>query len=135
MRTIMNSTADMPKIIEYPFLDKKDDLKIELVNFQKSTKHFILQLSVINLESDNYRLFLKGSCLTLVVSEPHEYSRPIHIHDINWKIYNHQSYEVLKHSEIILPGDNFYIVRHFAYPESQLLEVILGNTYGNEIWF
>ena len=131
----MNSTAVAPKIIDYPYVDEDDNLKIELVNFKKSENHYVLQLGVVQLKSDNYRLFLKGSCLTLILSEPHEYSKPVHIHNMNWDVYNRQAYEVLKHTDIWLPDDGYYIIKHFAYPENQLLEVILGNMHSNEIWF
>ncbi len=127
--------VEKPKTIEYPYVKNNDNLKVELINFKKSEKHYILQVGIINLESDNYRLFLKGSCLSVILSEPREFSRPVHMHNINWKVYSRQSYEVLKHVDIWLPGDNFYLIRHFAYPSDQLLEVILGRFYSDEIWF
>ena len=134
MRT-MNLRAEMPQTLEYPYIDKKYNPEIGLVNFRKTDKHYILQLRVTKIESDNYRLFLNGSCLTLILSEPHEYSRPVHMHNLSWRVYNRQSDEVVKNMEIWLPGDNFYVIRHFAYPENQLLEIVLGNMVSNDIWY
>jgi len=135
MRTILNSTIDALNLIKYPTIDKNNDLKIEIVSFRRFERNYHLQLSVMHLESDNYQLFLKGTCLTFIISEPWVSARPLHMHNVNWKIYNHQTYEVLKHADIWLPGDNFYLIKHVAYPENQLLEVILGTIYKNKIWF
>lgn len=131
----MNSMAEMPKTIEYPIVDAKGNLNVELINFRKLENHYALELEIRNIGTDNYRLFIKGACLSIILSEPRVYSKPLHVHNVNWRIYSQQSYDVLKHADIWLPGDNFYLIRHYAYPDDQLLEVIMGNMFSHEIWF
>jgi hypothetical protein len=135
MRTIMNSKPNVLYTREYPYVEKNHDLKIEIVDFQKSDKNYILQIGLTNLEKDNYRIFSKGAYLTLIISVSNEYSRPIHMHDVNWKLYERPTFETLKYADIWLPGDNFYLIRHIAYPEINLLKVILGKMNFNEIAF
>jgi hypothetical protein len=117
----------MPETIRYPHIDANGDLKIEWIKFNNSGKHYILKMNISNLENDNYRLCLDGSRLSVIISEPLDYSRPIHLHNINWKMFTHQTFDLLKQADIWLPGDNFYLIRHLALPDDNILEVILGN--------
>lgn len=133
MKPQMNYTANAPKTIHYPYIDPDGELKIELIKFNNSANNYILQLGISNLEKDNYRLCLNGSCLSVILSEPFEYSRPLHIHNISWKFFNPQSFDLIRQGDILLPGDNFYMICHFAYPEDNVLEVILGSKYRIEV--
>jgi hypothetical protein len=122
----MNYTAGVPSTIKFPYVDTNGDLKIELIKFNNSGKYHILQVGISNLEDDNYRLCLDGSCLSIIISEPLEYLRPIHVHNIDWKTFSPQSFDLIKQADIWLPGDNFYIIRHLSFPDDNVLEVILG---------
>lgn len=132
MNTQMNYRADVPQKINYPYIGTDGDLEIELIKFNKSGNHYILQVGIPNLEKDNYRLCLNDSCLTIIASEPLEYSRPIHMHNMNWKIFSPQSFDMVKQADIYLPNEDLQVVRHIAHPEDNVLVVVLKTKYKNQ---
>ncbi len=125
-------------LIEYPnmgqkvpFIIKKNDFDINMVDYN-SDKHYLeISLSYLNLSNDNYRLFLNGHYLTLIVSEVKEAKRPLHLHNMDWNIYRQHNYEVMRSLDVWLPGDNFYLVRHFLVPGNKILKIVLGKGLNN----
>lgn len=123
------------KSIEYPgmgskvpFIIKKNDFDIKMVDYHHNDQYSEISLGYLNLTDDNYRLFVNGQYLTLIVSEVKEAKRPMHLHNIGWNIYRNHNYEVMKSIDLWLPGDNFYLVRHYLVPKDQILKIVLGRT-------
>ena len=125
---ITERTAQIPSI---PFLMKKKDTSIKVIDFQKIHKNYLLQLEMPNISDDNYRIFIKGYYLTLILSEQKEINRPVHIHNMKWDIYRQSNYELMRNIDIWLPGDNFYLIKHYTIPEKQLLKILLGKMHFN----
>ncbi len=109
-----------------PYINRESNELVKLISFKRSTDYFVLRLNVKNIDVKNYRLFIKGKCLTVVISEMHQYSKPTYIQNFSWYDFNKESYEILKSVDVWLPGDNFYMMRHFVYPYEELLELMLG---------
>lgn len=109
-----------------PSVIQSNDEKIKVIDFYRLSRYHILQISINDIENDNYRIFLKGRYITLIISELREISMPMHIHNMNWNFENYHSYEVMKHVDILLPGDDFYLVRHYAILKKQVLIIVLG---------
>ncbi len=131
MKALVKETSDILNEINSPFIINRNDLKIKLIKFQKINRYYLLQLNLTNLTSDNYRIFLKGHYLTLIISEPKEVTKPVHIHNMNWNLYSHQGYELMKSIDIWLPGDNFFLIKHYVVSEDQVLKVYLGKIHTN----
>ena len=125
MKTLLKTTGEVDHTLGTPFLVKKNDPDIKIKDFQKIHNNYILQLCVANISKDNYRIFINGFYLTLILSEPKEITRPIHVHNMNWSIYSRKSYDLMRNIDIWLPGDNFYLIRHYSVPEEELLKIIL----------
>jgi hypothetical protein len=131
MKAIVKSVLEKAQNMSTPFLIKKNDADIKIIDFQKIHNRHVLQLDVLNLTKDNYRVFIKGNYLTVIVSEPKEINRPVRIHNMNWSINSQANYEVMKNIDIWLPGNNFYLIQHYIVPESQVLTIILGRMHMN----
>jgi hypothetical protein len=114
-----------------PFIIGKKDEEISLIKAVKKHHHLVLQIAGSCLKDDNYRLFLKGKYLTIVLIEEKLVARPIYVHNVNWEEYDHSGYEQVKTVDIFLPGDNFYLIRHSFLTNDQVLNVILGQEHYN----
>ena len=114
-----------------PFLINRSDLDISLVDFQKMNKIYMMTFNTTKLDEDSYRVFLKGHYLTLIISEPKVISKPFYTHKINWHSFAHNSYEVFKTVDVWLPGNNFYLIRHYMMPGNQVLRILLGELHHN----
>lgn len=131
MKALLKTTGKVDQTLSTPFLIKKNDTDIKIIDFQKMHKNYLLQLGVSNISKDNYRIFIKGFYLTLILSEPKEINRPIRVHNMNWSIYSQRSYELMRNIDIWLPGDNFYLIKHYSVPEEELLKIILCKVHKN----
>jgi hypothetical protein len=131
MKTMAKGSTDILNRINSPFIINKSNVEIKLMDFHKVNRYYVLLLNVMNLSDDNYRIFLKGHYLSLIISEPKEVSKPVHIHNMDWNLYNNQSYEILKSVDVWLPGDNFYLIKHYLLSEDQVLKVFLGKMHFN----
>ena len=109
-----------------PFLINRSDLEVSLVDFQKLNKIYMMTFNTMKLDDDSYRVFLKGHYLTLIISEPKVVSRPTYIHNMSWHSFAHSNYEVFKSVDVWLPGNNFYLIRHYLLPGNEVLRVLLG---------
>ena len=125
MKALLKTKGEIDQTIKTPFLIKKNDNNIKIIDFQRIHNNYLLQLCISNISKDNYRIFINGFYLTLILSEAKEIIRPVRVHNMNWSIYNRKSYELLKNIDIWLPGDNFFLIRHYTVPEKELLKIIL----------
>jgi hypothetical protein len=131
MKAIVKPVSEKIQNLSTPFLIKNNNVDIKIIDFQKIHKYHVLELDILNLTEDNYRVFIKGNYLTVIVSEPKEIKRPVRVHNMNWNINSQANYEVMKNVDIWLPGNNFYLIKHYTVPESQLLTIILGRMHMN----
>lgn len=131
MKTIAEGTTHILEKNKTPFLLNRSDLDVSLVDFQKLNKIFMITFNTMKLDDDSYRVFLKGHYLTLIISEPKVISKPTHIHNLNWHSFSHSNYEVFKSVDVWLPGNDFYLIRHYLLPGNQVLRVLLGEMHHN----
>ena len=131
MRTIARSESHIIQKMNAPFILHRNGMDIKLVNYVESNNVHMIQLGLENINSDNYRIYLKGQYLTLIISEMKEISKPLYIKNVDLDFYYHQGYEVMKSVDIWLPGNNFYLIKHYAVPEEQILKIFLGKSHFN----
>jgi hypothetical protein len=128
MNAIPKTTGYIAPKMKVPFIIKRNDLEIEMIDFQAFQQHYLLKLSALKLTDDNYRIFVNGHNLSLIFSEIKEIKRPIYTRNMTWNLNKQQNYEVMKSVDVWLPGNNFYLIKHYLVPEYQMLHVILGKT-------
>jgi hypothetical protein len=127
---VMKTTLNSPDInihrFSYPIVEKNSFNKIKILSFRRNYKNkSILKLGVTNINDSNYRVYLNGHRLSLIISEHAEYSKPIYMHNIDHKFYDRETYEVLRNFIIWMPEVNMDLVKYYIMPHSQILKVIM----------
>ena len=79
---------------------------------------------------DSFKIMVHNNRLSIIISEMIEGSSPA-LQRFDWQGYSKQSYVRMRNVSLLLPGDNFYLLRHFLVPEQFLLKIILGHPAGN----
>ncbi len=102
------------------------DVKADRVNFVKKDGVYTLQVDMHLLKKDNYRIFLKGNTLSLILFEEKQLSRPVHLHHFNMHSFDSLDYEIMKTVEFCLPGGHFYLIKHYFVPQQNRLNILLG---------
>ena len=121
--------SNRPKIYSVNSLKTTGDLESKIVNFKLYGNFYNLILNIKNIESNNYRIFIEKSRLSIIIAENHFFVKPPHLHNIDGSSENNQfSYEVMRHVEVLLPADNFYLLRHFLDVEEGNLKIILKDS-------
>lgn len=116
------------------FLDKTAQVPdLEIINHQYNAKtgQTYIIVSTQILRSDNYKIFLHGNHLGLVISEHIEFNKPLYLRHYNLQSYQQQSYERFHSASVLLAGYNYYLVNYLFIPEKNHLEIVLGNTLIN----
>lgn len=114
-----------------PYIIDKDGVESKLIEFKELENSFLLQIELTNIKHDNYRLFQNGQYLNLIISEEIEIERPVYLHNVNWGQYAQLKYDVMKRIIILLPGDNFYLVKHNIIPQEKILNIYLSRMQYN----
>jgi len=119
--------------VELLFSDKEISKDVRIVDFMKKTE---TGESIITLSSV---YFTKGAVsvqadvinkrLKLVISEFIDLRQKVWTPVNDWEQFTGHSYTRMHNIRIMLPGDNFYILRHILIPEESLLKVVLGISY------
>lgn len=126
MKTTSKTTGIDINRYYYPVIENKVDQEIRILSFRRNhNKRSILKVESTHLKDDNYRIFLNGQRLSLIISESVEYQKPLHLHNIDRKIFNRQTYEVLRNVVIWLPEVNMVLVKYYLIQNRQILKVIL----------
>jgi hypothetical protein len=126
MKTTLKSTNINMHRYNYPIVEKNSTSEIKIISFRRNHNNkSILKLGVSSINDSNYRVYLNGQRLSLIISEHAEYSKPIYMRNIDRKFYNRENYEVLRNVIIWLPEVNMDLVNYYLMPHSQVLKVIM----------
>jgi len=123
-----SSNVHLPATGTEIYLNPEITNDIRLVDFVRDPQkgQIIIFLSSLLFSDDNVKILIHDSRMVVIVTETVKnlYSSRDFITD--WQRYTQHSYERIHNINIILPGDDFYLLRHFVLPEKYLLKVILG---------
>ena len=109
--------ADEVKIFEYVEDAEKGQLLISLYS----------QL----FSESQLKISIRESKIVIIVSEQVGFGKSTTNYTSDWQTYSQQSYLRMRNISLFLPGDNFYLLRHFVVPEKLLLNIILGKLIEN----
>lgn len=134
MKAIINSN-ESPKNLEIQkvqFGQPMNTDEVKIIDFEAVGKKglFIISLYSQLFFEDRFKIAVHNSRLSIVISEYVEGSSPALAH-YDWQGYSKQSYTRMRNISLMLPGDNFYLLRHFLVPEKFLLKIILGQPVEN----
>jgi hypothetical protein len=77
------------------------------------------------------KISIGESKIVIIVSELVGFNKSFATYISDWQTYSQQSYVRMRNISLFLPGDNFYLLRHFVVPEKFLLNIILGKLIEN----
>ena len=106
--------------------------EIKIVDYEAIGKKglFIISLYSQLFFEDRFKVTVHSNRMNIIISELVEGSSPA-LARYDWQDYSKQSYFRMRNISLLLPGDNFYLLRHFLVPEQFLLKIILGHPVEN----
>ncbi len=131
MKTLEKRTNHVENKIYMNSMINKNKIEIKLISLQKTNDRFLLQIELNNLRGDNYCILLKGNYLTLIISDKKEISKPVYTRNIDSREFDQPGYEIVKSVDFWLPGDNFYVLKHYFVQADQLLNIYLSRIRSN----
>lgn len=134
MKAIINNndTHQNPEIQKIQLGHTFETDKIKIVDYEDIGEK---GLSIITLYSqlffeDRFKVAVHSNRINIIISELIEGNSP-ELARYDWQGYSKQSYFRMRNISLLLPGDNFYLLRHFLVPEKFLLKIILGHPVVN----
>ena len=107
--------------------------EVKLIDFTRDLDkgQIIVLLSSLLFSENNVRIYIRENKMVVVVTEVVDttYSPSNFVTD--WQRFTNRTYERMHNFNLVLPGDNFYLLRHFVLPEKYLLKIILGKAVEN----
>lgn len=137
MKAIHNNTESFKNFgiekirIENHEFVKDNDVKI--IDFYEDADKAQMVISLYSrLFSDNrQKIYISENKLVIIVSELVRTISPDTVYISDWLSYSQQSYTRFRNISMFLPGDNFYLLRHYFIPESYILNIIIGKLLNN----
>ncbi len=111
-----------------PVINKRDDFEVNVTGFSYNYLKNTYKLTLYSdlLYNDNYSISMIDNRLVVIISEIKEYNKPSYTHNIKWNYSDTQAYERIRSVDILMPGNDFYLIRHYVIPNKSLLQVILS---------
>ena len=134
MKAIINNTdlSNHHLIEKVYFEDQEAKNNVEIIDYYEDQVKGQVFMSLYSpLFSENQqKIYIRENKLIIIVSETiHSLSKTTYVSD--WQNYSQQSYIRMRNISLFLPGDNFYLLRHFLIPEKFLLNIIIGKVIDN----
>lgn len=107
--------------------------EIKIVDFLEETENgqFVISLFSPLFSENKLKVFVRGNKLVLFITEYVESGQSTTLYVSDWQSFFPQSYSRMRNVSLILPGDNFFLLRHFLVPEKYLLKILLGQLTDN----
>lgn len=135
MKTMINHFgSDNKTDLEKIHLGNQDlSEEIKIVDFLEKTRtgEYLITLYSQVFSKSNLKVFLRENKVILFITEYVESVRPAAMYVSDWQSFYPQSYTRMRNISLILPGDNFLLLRHFLVPEKYLLKILLGQLTDN----
>lgn len=110
------------------FSENQVSNNVELFDFEynKDRSTFVLTFKSNLFKDNNYRISVESNVLSIQVREQNMVKKPNYFDSYDMLVYNNYTYERIKTVDFVLPGDNFFVVNHYALPDSNTLKVYLN---------
>ena len=134
MKAILNhnevpNTIDISKV---QLVNQMFNDEVKIVDYEAMGKKGLFMITLYSqlFFEDSFKIMVHNNRLSIIISELIEGSSPA-FQQYDWQGYSKQSYVRMRNVSLMLPGDNFYLLRHFLVPEQFLLKIILGHPVEN----
>jgi len=134
MKAIINHN-EIPKALDFnkvQLVNQMHNDEVKIVDYEAMGKKGLFMITLYSqlFFEDSFKIMVHNNRLSIIISEMIEGSSPA-LQRFDWQGYSKQSYVRMRNVSLLLPGDNFYLLRHFLVPEQFLLKIILGHPAGN----
>lgn len=72
------------------------------------------------------KVFIRGNKIVLFITEKVEADQSAALYISDWQNFYPRSYFRMRNVSLLLPGDNFYLLRHVLIPDELMLKIVLG---------
>ncbi len=135
MKTMINQFPQEHKtdIAKIHFGNQEMSNEIEIVDFLEETENgqFIISLYSELFFNSQLKVFIRENRVVLFITEYVEPNRQAAFYVSDWQSFYPQKYTRMRNVSLVLPGDNFFLLRHFLVPEKYLLRILLGQLTDN----
>lgn len=135
MKAIMSNSEMSNNIgMEKVYFENRELInEVRIVDFLEDPEKGQLIISLYSqLFSDSQlKISIHDSKVVIIVSELIGFNKSTTAYVSDWQSYSQQSYVRMRNISLLLPGDNFYLLRHFLIPEKFLLNIIIGKLIDN----
>lgn len=107
--------------------------EVKIVDYIEDSERGQLLISLCSklFSESQLKISIRDNKIVIIVSELVGYNKSKTTYISDWQTYTQQSYVRMRNISLFLPGDNFYLLRHFVIPEQFLLNIILGKLIEN----
>lgn len=118
---------------DYHLMNPGDESEVKVVDFKEENELGLFEISLYSclFAISQLKIDIRGNKMVLLVSEQVESGRSRSVFVSDWQSYYPQSYTRMRTINLLLPGDNFFLLRHFLVPENYLLKVFLSRLADN----
>ena len=107
--------------------------EVKIVDYFEDPEKAQLIISLYSqlFAENQQKIYIRENKLVIIVSELVHSINPDTVYISDWQSYSQQSYTRLRNISLFLPGDNFYLLRHYLIPERFLLNIVIGKLLEN----
>ena len=107
--------------------------EVKLVDYTRDLDkgQIIILLSSLLFSDNNVNIYIHENRMVVVVTEIVDTTYSPNNFVTDWQRFTKRTYERMHNLNLVLPGDNFFLLRHLVLPEKYLLKIILGKTMEN----
>lgn len=115
------------------FINRETTRELKVIDFLEEPEkgQFIISLYSQLFSENQLKVFIRDNKVVIFVTEKINCNRTSAIYVSDWQNYFPQSYTRMRNVSLILPGDNFFLLRHLLIPEQFLLKIFLGRLSDN----
>ncbi len=135
MKTMINHFVPEQKtnLARVHFGNHEISNEIKVIDFLEETDEgqFVISLYSELFSESTLKVFIRENKLVLFITEYVETAPRAALYVSDWQSFYPQSYTRMRNVSLILPGSNFFLLRHFLVPEKYLLKILLGQVIDN----
>ena len=135
MKTITNNlnTTVQPVPGNIQFGNKEMTSEIKIIDYQEEPEKGQLEISLYSrlFSVGQLKVFVRNNKVIIFITEQIDSNRTSRMYVSDWQSFFPQSYTRMRNVSLILPGDNFYLIRHFLISEQFMLKIFLGKLIDN----
>ncbi|MBK6285197.1 MAG: hypothetical protein IPF54_23430 [Draconibacterium sp.] len=107
--------------------------EVKIVEYAEDTEKGQLLISLYSqlFSESQLKISIRESKIVIIVTELVGFGNSSTTYISDWRTYSQKLYLRMRNISLLLPGDNFYLLRHIVVPEKFLLNIILGKLIEN----